>query len=226
MVYAAIVAGGTGTRMGTDIPKQFLEIAGKPVLVHTISCFANKVDKIIIACHKDYIDRTKKLVADFPAEVIPGGDSRMESVQAVVKYLLSGGGLCDDIILTHDGVRPFVTEKMIDESIENARKGHFSTIAVSATDTVCVSCDGSLIDSVPDRKRIFNIQTPQTFTLGKLEQMIESCPDLEKYTDLCGLALDMGNSVKIIEGSPENMKITVQADLKTAETILERNGRL
>lgn len=225
MIYAAIVAGGSGLRMGKDIPKQFLEFSGKPVLIHTLLCFACKVDKICIACHGDYVDYTKKMLEKhgiLNVDVIPGGTDRMGSVSKAIEHFLSSGASGQDIILTHDGVRPFVSEKMIDDSIENARMGHFCTVAVNSTDTVCTSADGENIDSVPERRGVFNIQTPQTFTLGKLAYMLGKCKNLSKYTDLCGLALSMGEKVKIVEGSPENIKITVPADLAIAETIAER----
>lgn len=224
MVYAGIVAGGTGSRMQADIPKQFLHILDKPVIAYTVGCFAGKVDKICIACHKDYIGHAKEIVSkysDSPVEVIEGGKDRMESVMALVKYFKSVGASDEDIILTHDAVRPFVSEKMIKESIENARSGHFCTVAIGATDTVCISEDGETIDSVPDRKKIFNIQTPQTFTFGKLAEIMEKCENPEKYTDLCGLAIAMGENVSIVEGSAENIKITVPADLKFAETVIK-----
>lgn len=211
-------------RMGSDVPKQFLEISGKPVLIHTISAFAGMVDKICIACHKDYIDFTKEMVLkyfDFSVEIIPGGKDRMESVEAIVNHFMADMNE-DDILLTHDAVRPFVSEKMIKESIENARSGHFCTIAVNSTDTVCIA-DGGMIESVPERSGVFNIQTPQTFNLGDLAEMLGKCPDKDKYTDLCGLALSFGKRVKIIEGSPENIKITVPADIKIAEAILEKS---
>ncbi len=222
MIFAAIVAGGSGLRMGANVPKQFLEISGKPVLIHTVSCFTNKVDRIVIVCHKNYVEHTKQLLRKYnipDTEVIPGGKDRMASVIAAVDYFLKDGDP-EDVILTHDGVRPFVTGEMIDKSIENAQKGHFSTIAVKSTDTVCIAADGENIDSVPEREGVFNIQTPQTFTLGKLSQMLSSATHPEKFTDLCGLALEMGEKIKIIEGSPENIKITVPADLAVAEAIV------
>ena len=225
MIYAAIVAGGSGLRMGADVPKQFLLISGKPVLIHTVLSFYGNVDKICIACHGDYVDYTKKMLEEYGiegVEVIPGGSDRMESVSRATEYFLDSGASGQDIILTHDGVRPFVTEKMINDSIENARSGHFSTVAINSTDTVCISNDGENIDLVPERKGVFNIQTPQTFTLGKLCDMLKNCVNPGKYTDLCGLALSVGEKVKIVEGSHENIKITVPADIAIAETIVEK----
>ncbi|MBR6523084.1 MAG: 2-C-methyl-D-erythritol 4-phosphate cytidylyltransferase [Clostridia bacterium] len=225
MICAAIVAGGNGSRMGADLPKQFLEISGKPVIIHTVLCFLGKVDKICIACHGDYVDYMKKSLEKhgiLDADVIPGGADRMESVSRIAEHFLSGGAWEQDIILTHDGVRPFVSDKMINDSIENARTGHFCTVAINSTDTVCISADGENIDCVPERRGVFNIQTPQTFTLGKLAEMLGKCETPGGYTDLCGLALAMGEKVKIVEGSPENIKITVPADLAVAEKILER----
>ena len=224
MVYAGIVAGGTGSRMQADTPKQFIEVLGKPVIAYTVESFAGKVDKICIACHKDYINHAKEIFSEYSddlIEVIEGGNDRMGSVMALVEYFKSAGASDEDIILTHDGVRPFVSEKMIYESIENARAGHFCSVAIGATDTVCISEDGETIDSVPDRKTIFNIQTPQTFTFGKLAEIMKKCDNPEQYTDLCGLAIKMGEKIKIVEGSAENIKITVPADLKFAETVIK-----
>ena len=224
MVYAAVVAGGTGSRMGSDVPKQFLEVSGKPVLIHTISAFAGKVNKVVVSCHSDYVEYTKALAEKYNVkmDVIPGGKDRMESLAAILSYLTENGAKEEDIVLTHDGVRPFVSEEMIEKSIENARNGQFSTVALSATDTVCICGDGENIDSVPDRKKVFNIQTPQTFTFGKLTGMFKQCDEPGRFTDLCGLALSMGEGVKIVPGEAENIKITVPADLAVAEAILEK----
>ena len=228
MILAGIVAGGTGSRMGKNIPKQFLEILGKPVLVHTISCFFGKVDKICVACHKDYIDYTKELMNTFfegRVDVIEGGADRMQSVQRIIdKYIPEATD--KDIILTHDGVRPFVSERIIKESIENALAGHFCTVAINSTDTVCLSDGDGMIALVPDRNKVYNIQTPQTFNLKKLGQMLEKSSDKSRFTDMCGLALSVGEKVKLIEGSPENIKITVPADLKIAEAILKGDGQI
>lgn len=223
MICAAIVAGGNGSRMGSDIPKQFLKISDKPILLHTLKCFEKLVDIIVIACHKDYVEYTKDIIKDeinCKTYVIEGGRDRMESVLAVVSHLRSIGGEDDDIVLTHDGVRPFVPRRIIEESIKNVRIGHFCTVAINATDTVCVSSDGNSIDEVLERNKVFNIQTPQTFNLKTLEIMLKSS-EKNKYTDMCGLALASGIKVKIVEGTRENIKITLPQDITVAETILK-----
>lgn len=224
MVFAGIVAGGTGSRMNSDLPKQFIEILGKPIIVYTALCFKGKVDRICIACHKDYIDYTRKIfseISEIKVEVIEGGKDRMESVMALVRHFKETGATDTDVILTHDGVRPFVTEKMIEESIENAISGRFCTVATGATDTVCISADGKNIDTVPDRSKIYNIQTPQTFTFGKLAEIFKKCKNPEQYTDLCGLAIAMGEKIQIVEGSARNIKITVPADLEFAGAVIK-----
>ncbi|MBR5586604.1 MAG: 2-C-methyl-D-erythritol 4-phosphate cytidylyltransferase [Clostridia bacterium] len=225
MIYAAIVAGGTGSRMGADIPKQFLTVSGKPVLIHTILCFSGLVDRVVVACHADYVGHTVALAEKhgIDIDVIQGGADRMGSLGAILNHLEKIGATEKDILLTHDGVRPFVSREMIENSIENAVEGHFSTVAVNATDTVCIESDGEVV-SVPERKNVFNIQTPQTFTFGKLKSMLEGCENPGRFTDLCGLALHMGEQVKIVEGNAENIKITVPADLAVAEAILEKRN--
>ena len=228
MVYAGIVAGGTGSRMQADTPKQFIEVLGKPVIAYTVESFAGKVDKICIACHKDYINHAKEIFSEYSddlIEVIEGGNDRMGSVMALVEYFTSAGASDEDIILTHDGVRPFVSEKMIYESIENARAGHFCSVAIGATDTVCVSEDGETIDSVPDRKTIFNIQTPQTFIRSEILNAHENAKkDGIKVTDDCMLMENCGKDIFLVEGSPYNIKITVKEDLILSERIVKEMG--
>ena len=226
MIYAGIVAGGTGSRMGQDIPKQFIHINDEPIIIHTIRRFINHCDKIIVACHRDYVsylyDLVKKYIGASPdISIIAGGNTRMESILALLSEISLSA--CDeDIILTHDGVRPFADDRIISENISYAKKYGCCGTFINAVDTMAVSIDGSSLTSVPVRDTLYNVQTPQTFKIGILKNIfIKAKDDTEKYTDLCGLAMAMGCNVKMVVGDSRNIKITSPIDLQIAGSIME-----
>ncbi len=229
MIYAGIVAGGSGNRMKRKTPKQFLKIAGKPILVHTVEKFADKADKVVVACTKEHMDYAAKLMKKHfweKVEVICGGTSRMESVSAILNYIKKSSNIAEeDIILTHDGVRPFVSAEVIEECIRLAEQGFSCTAACPAVDTVCISADGKEIKNVPARRTVYNIQTPQTFNLQKLIELFDSCDNLEKYTDLCGMALALGEKVFLAACDSRNIKITTPVDLHAAAKIVKEKKR-
>lgn len=216
-VYAGIVAGGSGSRMGADMPKQYIPVAGTPILLHTVRAFAKLADTVYVACPENFVELTKDLVGEY-ATVIPGGKTRMESVGAILDSISPEE---DDIILTHDGVRPFVSERIIKENIEKAKKHLACGTFIPTVDTICLSEDGAVLSAVPDRTHMYNVQTPQTFNINLLKEMLSSCKDAEKFTDLCGLATFMGKKVHMVMGESTNIKITTPADITLAEAILK-----
>ena len=216
-VYAGIVAGGSGSRMGADMPKQYIPVAGTPILLHTVRAFAEYADIVYVACPENFVDFTKELVGKF-ATVIPGGNTRMESISAILNRISPED---DDIILTHDGVRPFVSERIIKENIEKAQKYLACGTFIPTVDTICLSENGEVLSAVPDRTHMYNVQTPQSFNVNLLKELISSCEDKEKFTDLCGLAVHMGKNVHMVMGESTNIKITTPADLTLAEAILK-----
>lgn len=216
-VYAGIVAGGSGSRMGADMPKQYIPIAGTPILLHTVRAFSKFADAVFVACPENFAEYTKALLGDL-ATVIPGGKTRMESIGAVLDFISPEE---DDIILTHDGVRPFVSERIIKENIESAKKHLACGTFIPTVDTICLSEDGAVLSAVPDRTHMYNVQTPQTFNINLLKKLISSCKDKEKFTDLCGLATFMGTKVHMVMGESTNIKITTPADITLAEAILK-----
>ncbi len=215
-VYAGIVAGGKGSRMGTDMPKQYLSLAGTPILLHTVRAFSKFADAVFVACPESFVEYTKDLVGEY-ATVIAGGKTRMESVKAILNSISPKE---DDIILTHDGVRPFVSERILKENIDSAKKHLACGTFIPAIDTMCRSNDGQFLSSVPDRNLMYNVQTPQTFNINLLKELIASCKDAEDFTDLCGLAMFMGTKVHMVMGERTNIKITTPIDIKIAESIL------
>ncbi len=172
MVYAAIFAGGKGSRMGNiDTPKQFLDLASKPVIIHTIEKFYihSSIDEVIVLCPKPWVAITKDLIKKYlpegkPVTVIEGGETRNGTLENAVKFIKENRETDDNtIIVTHDAVRPFLTHRIIEENVEAAIKYGACDTVIPATDTIVESEDGSLISSIPNRKHMYQGQTPQSF---------------------------------------------------------------
>ncbi|NLJ19255.1 2-C-methyl-D-erythritol 4-phosphate cytidylyltransferase [Globicatella sulfidifaciens] len=233
MIYAEILAGGKGTRMGNiNMPKQFISIGNVPIIIHTIEKFLlnDKFEKIIVVSLKEWINYTKDIIKKYIGEndrivVVEGGSDRNESIMSGIKYVEKTYGLNDeDIIVTHDSVRPFLTHRIIEENIENALKYGAVDTAIEAVDTIIQSTDGGeFIDNIPVRDTMFQGQTPQSFNIKKLKQHYESLSSDEKLilTDACKIFSLKGEKVKIVRGELFNIKITTPYDLKVANAILQ-----
>lgn len=231
MAAAAIVAGGIGSRMGnTALPKQFLELCGKPVIIHTIEGFLKhpNIEYVIVGINPDWHDYMQKLAEKYFSSsvyITDGGMDRNGTIENIIRFAKASlSASDDDILLTHDAVRPFVTEKMISDSIAAMNECEICTAAIPATDTIIVSEDGQTADSFPLRKTIYQVQTPQTFRLGSFMKMLSSLNVEERAaaTDACRLFHDNGKEVRLIEGSASNIKITYPTDLKAACALIEQ----
>lgn len=230
MVYAGIVAGGTGTRMGADIPKQFLNIGGKPIIIHTIEKFlaVKQIDCVLAAVHPDWVEYTEKLTEDYFGKdsrviVTIGGSDRNATVFNIIDKIYTDFGMNEeDIILTHDAVRPFVTEKIICDNIDCAKNHYACTTAVAAVDTILQSIDGRTIASAPPRDQMFHAQTPQSFNIKKLIAAYEALSDEKKLmlTDTCSIFTVQKLPVQIVNGDFSNIKITTPHDMKLAEALI------
>ncbi len=226
MVLAGIVAGGTGTRMGGDLPKQFYELDGKPVLLYTAERFLKHpdIDAVIIGIHPDWYQETQSLIQrHLPGcrniFLTCGGSDRNETVSRIISLAKSELSCTDsDIILTHDAVRPFVSQRLITDSISAMSRFAICTAVIPETDTVVVSQDGSTAADFPDRSTLYRVQTPQTFRLGGFHQIYESLSDSEKRlaTDVCRLYQRNGDEVGLIEGDITNIKLTYPLDYQIA----------
>lgn len=231
MIYAAILAGGKGTRMGGDLPKQFLEINGVPIVVRTVRAFLNCgiVDGIVLCVPREYMDYTVEVLDRYSditgkINVIEGGADRTGSLENACLFFESSKEIFpEDVIITHDCVRPFVTSEMIISGVETARQFGGATAAIPSVDTICVSGDGSVIDSVPDRSKLYSVQTPQTFMLGEFCRILYSLSDEEKrkVTDASAVFRIKGKTVALSQGSPANIKITHPSDIPLAERLAE-----
>ncbi len=233
MVFGVILAGGIGSRMGNvEKPKQFLKIGNKPIIIHTIEKFFvhDAFEKLIVLCPKQWLEHTKNLIKKYLGSdaarvvVLEGGTTRNETIMNSIKYVEDNYGLEDDTLLvTHDSVRPFLTYRIIEENIRYGMKYGAVDTVISATDTIVSSEDGESITSVPDRKQMYQGQTPQTFNAKKLKELYYSLTEEEKeiLTDASKIFVIKGEPVHLVYGEVFNIKITYPYDLRVAEALLQ-----
>lgn len=231
--YAAILAGGSGTRMGnSETPKQFLELGGKPILIHTIEKFyiVNCFDAVIVLCPEQWIRQTRDLLKKHcplfaeSVVVVAGGATRNDTVMNAIACIEDGYQVDEGtVIVTHDAVRPFVSQRIIQENVEMARKCGACDTVIPATDTIVESRDAAVISAIPDRRNLYQGQTPQSFNLRKLKSLVESLTEEEEaiLTDACKIFVLRGEDVALVRGDSSNMKITYPQDMRLAQALLE-----
>lgn len=233
MVFGVILAGGIGSRMGNvEKPKQYLKVGNKPIIIHTIEKFIvhDEFEKLIVLCPKPWVETTKNLVnkylGDMAAQVVvlEGGSSRNETIMNSIRYIESEFGLDDEtLIVTHDSVRPFLTYRIIEENIKYGKKYGAVDTVIPATDTIVESLEGDVISTVPERSKMYQGQTPQTFNAKKLKDLYESLSDEEKeiLTDASKIFVIKGEKVHLVQGEVFNIKITYPYDLRVAESLIQ-----
>lgn len=230
MIYAAVLAGGSGLRMGGDLPKQFLKICGRPVIIRSIDAFVNngRIDMIYVAVSEAYLEYTQSLIREYiqfkNIQVICGGGNRNETLYNVLESIKKEREVSDeDIILTHDAVRPFIDDRIINENIEAVKKYGAGNTVIPAVDTILQSSDGKFIDSIPLRSTMFLVQTPQSFSVKKVTELYENMTpeEFERYTDACSVFAAKGEKVCLVQGSRDNIKLTYPEDIEKAESIIK-----
>lgn len=230
MVFGVIVAGGTGTRMGAELPKQFLKVGDIPVIVRTVRKFTGikEISHTIVLVPEKWKRYTEDLFFgenDFnksQVSVIPGGESRNDTIRKAVEYISEKYTLDNEtIIITHDSVRPFVTERIISENIRTVEEDGACTTAIPSTDTVFESRDGKTVTGNLDRSVLYNCQTPQSFRAKQWYDFYTALsPEKKKiYTDATAVLMDAGERVSIVPGETFNIKITYPGDLVAAEAL-------
>ena len=220
--FVIIVAGGSGSRMGTQIPKQFLELYRKPVLMHTIQVFHDfdPESKIILVLPEDQHQFWKELCLkhsfSLQHQVVFGGKTRFHSVQSGLSQIEDKG-----IVFIHDGVRPLVSKETLDRCLETAQKLG-NAIPVLPVNESLRKQEGNQNISV-DRSQYFSVQTPQTF---RTEQILEAFRQEfdTTFTDDASVAEKAGFSIQMVEGNRENIKITTPTDLIIAQALLQSNS--
>ena len=228
MVFAVVLAGGNGSRMGSDMPKQFIELNSKPVIFYSLNTFqkSDYTDKTILVVPKEHLALGKEISRKYFSSdvyVTEGGSDRNESLMNALDFIEKNFGADENtIVVTHDGARPFVSERMIKENVEAMREFNACDTCIESTDTV-IEAKGGIAVSMPERKYVFRCQTPQTFKALKLKEYYNSLSDEEKstLTDAGKIFFLKGEKVKIVEGDQNNIKITYPEDLLLAKSILE-----
>ena len=218
-----IVAAGTGSRMNMGINKQFIKLEGKEIIAYTIEKFYNNsnIEDIVVFVKEDESEFFKKEILDKynfkNVKIAYGGKERQDSVYNGLKLL---DEKCD-VVLIHDGARPFVSDKIIDKSIEEAKEHKAIVVGVPVKDTIKVIDNDKNIVDTPNRSVLWAVQTPQTFDYNILIDAYKDAFKNKFYgTDDAMLVERIGYKVKMLEGSYNNIKITTQEDLNIGSQIL------
>lgn len=216
-IHVLILAGGTGTRMGASVPKQFLEVNQEPILVHSLKRFQDwgKQKRIVLVSHPDSMEKTETVCAPYLREgdrIVEGGDSRHASMLCGLSALELQN---DDIVLVHDAARPFVLASELDSLCESVRRNGAATLAAPTSETVLEELNGQTV-SLLDRERIRFMKTPQGIRGDVVKALLLSSVD-SSPTDLCSWALSAGIKSAIVESHPFNLKITRKEDIELAE---------
>ncbi len=231
MITAIIAAAGLGTRMGHQVPKTYLPLAGKPILAHTLKLFETmpEIREVTVVVHPEDLDYCQEnVIARYNFKkvlrLVPGGKERQDSVYHALKALKNEDEL--EIVLVHDGVRPFVTQDQIRQVIEAARRHGGAILGLPAQDTLkTVDAEGRVRQTL-ERKDIWQIQTPQAFQAPLLWRAFTEAYSRNFYgTDEASLLEGIHQEVVVVPGSPFNLKITTPEDLLLAEAILSLQRR-
>jgi len=224
MNTAIIVAAGSGTRFGAEKPKQFLEIHGKPIIIHTLERFENcaAIDEIILVLPIDEIENFQINIEKYNlkklAKIVAGGETRAESVLNGLNAIDAG---LTEIVAVHDGARPLVTAREIAQTIEKARKTGAACLVAKVTDTIKEVTDGKIVGTI-DRANLRRALTPQCFRFEILQKAFAPENFNASATDECFLVEKAGFAIAFVDGSAKNIKITTREDYAFAEVLLKQ----
>lgn len=223
---AIILAAGTGKRFGSELPKQFVKLAGKPVIVYTIDAFQHApcIDEIIVVTNNEYIDYVFSLISENHftkvSKVINGGKERYDSSWSAIKAINEDE--CN--LIFHDAVRPFVSQRIIQECVSALRGWNAVDVVVDPTDTI-VKIKNDIIMAIPDRRFMARGQTPQAFKKSVIEEAYNRFfQDQNRITfDDCGVVLKYipNEEIYVVTGDEQNFKITHQQDLYLADNFIK-----
>jgi 2-C-methyl-D-erythritol 4-phosphate cytidylyltransferase len=234
MIFAQILAGGKGTRFGkTKLPKQFIKLGTKPIIIHTTDQFLlnPQIDHIIISVGKEWINHTENLIKKYyPNEtkrisVVEGGETRNLTILKGCQFIKDKTKK-KSLIITHDAVRPFITQRIIDDNIKAGMNTTCVDTVIPATDTIVHSINGKEINNIPIRNQYFLGQTPQTFQVDDFITLYNSLSKDEKetLTDACKIFIIKNKKVELVQGDIYNLKITHLEDLEIAKAILIKDS--
>ena len=230
MNIGVIFAGGVGKRMNSRVkPKQFINVYGKPIIIHTLELFDNheEIDAIAVACLEDWIPYLEELLEKFNIKkvekIVPGGASGQESIYNGLKAAEEIAGGEKSIVLIHDGVRPLIHAKTISDNIASVQEHGSAITSVTVKETVLVVSKDNSIDSVPKREDTRLARAPQSFYLDEIigahrKAIAENKLD---FIDSCSMMQYYGKKLYLIEGPQENIKITTPDDFYTMRALLD-----
>ncbi len=236
MNVAVIFAGGVGKRMHSkDLPKQFLKLHDKPIIIHTLEVFENNanIDSIVIACVEDWIPYLQELIIKYNInkvlKIVPGGSTGQLSIYnglSVVHELYKNNE--DTIVLIHDGVRPLIDDKTIDDNITSVKEHGSAITSVAVTETVLLTNNDSSIESIPDRSCSRLARAPQSFRLHEVWEAESRAISEGKtdFIDTCSLMKYYGYHLYLIEGPKQNIKITTPEDFYVMRAMIDARENL
>ena len=233
MIFAAMLAGGIGTRMGLNNPKQFENVGNKPILIHSTETFlkVNEIEKVIVSSPKEYINETKELINRYfqnneRVAVIQGGETRNDTILNSIEYVKQNYGNDDHILITHDASRIFASVELVKKSIENVKNHDAASPVIPAVDVIFESKEEGKLTDIPLRKNLVHSQTPQSFKINRFMELYETLneDEIDKLDEVMMLFFLRDGDMKLFEGETTNFKITRNIDLKIAEAYLDENN--
>lgn len=227
MNIALLTAAGSSTRMGQDIPKQFLTVNERPVIVYTMEAFQHhpEIDEIAVVCLQGWEKILQAYANQFNISklklIVPGGDSGQESIYNGIQALAKEHSM-DDLVLVHDGNRPFLSSKIITDCIATAERYGCSVAAIPCQEAMVLTDDGIVSTGNIDRDHLKRTQTPHGFTLGKMCELHERAREkgITNTTATCTLMMELGEPVYFYDGSEKNIKLTTLEDMDIFKALL------
>ena len=218
MVYALILAGGVGSRAGEKIPKQFVEVDGKPVIIYTLEKFSKckMIDQIYVVCLESWKKSLENYINQFRiekvAEIVDGGENGLLSVKNGLDAMNASGE--NSLVMIHDGVRPFVDVKSIEENIKIAAKYGVAVTTVDLVETLVYCEDDVYSDKIISRDHLKRVMTPQTFRYGDLKKLYQTdLLNAQETPSTFALYMKSGKAIYCSKGSEKNIKLTYPEDI-------------
>ncbi len=233
MNIAVILAAGVGQRMRNGgLPKQFLKLMGKPIIIYTLEKFeeCKEIDEVVVVCHGGYIEYMQKLLLLYQIEkvkkVVIGGNNRQSSLRRGLSAILDGGGMAEDIVVIHDGVRPMVGLPIIQENVRVAGQYGCAITVHPVTESVVITeSNEANISDFKKRIDTYSMTSPQTFQLGKIMDAYEKIDIFQQeeipLLDAAMVYAQLGGKVHLVKEQETNIKITTPEDFYVLKAILE-----
>lgn len=229
MNVALVIAGGTGNRMGQDIPKQFMHVDNCPIIIHTLLCFQQHpdVDKIAVVCLKGWETVLQSYANQFGVTklswIFPSGATGMESIHNGIYGLRAEGVDNEDLVLIHDSVRPLLSQDIISNNIATCKAYGYAITGIKCREAILESEDGFTTNTSIPRDKLIRTQTPQTFRLGNIIAVHDEAKEKEIVNSVasCTLIAEIGGrEMHIVPGSEKNIKITTTEDLEILKALM------